>query len=221
MGMPAPSGVEFVPMIWGADNVNDRTLATADHNTPTDNLLTISDPVSRTQIETLRKNCAEFGVHHSLPLYSGGLGILAGDHLWTSNAHYPTMAGTYLITPRGTYKNDLVSRVKFTRRPFSVTYYIKKNARWSDGRPITAQDYRFTWQTIMNKSFNILSTIGYEDISSARIINSKTIQFRFKKVFAGWRDMNDYMRENKIEPVPPQIRIVQRERTARARNSSS
>jgi peptide/nickel transport system substrate-binding protein len=34
-----------------------------------------------------------------------------------------------------------------------------------------------------------LSTIGYEDISSARIINSKTIQFRYKKVFAGWRDL--------------------------------
>ena len=25
--------------------------------------------------------CAEFGVHNSLPLYSGGLGMLAGDHL--------------------------------------------------------------------------------------------------------------------------------------------
>ena len=24
-------------------------------------------------------------------------------------------------------------------------------------------------------------------------------------IFAGWRDMNDYMRENKIEPVPPQL----------------
>ena len=24
-------------------------------------------------------------------------------------------------------------------------------------------------------------------------------------VFAGWREMNDYMRENKIESVPPQI----------------
>ena len=24
-------------------------------------------------------------------------------------------------------------------------------------------------------------------------------------VFAGWRDMNDYMRENKIEPVTPQM----------------
>ncbi|MDT7603109.1 MAG: glycogen phosphorylase, partial [Acidobacteriota bacterium] len=25
--------------------------------------------------------CAEFGIHNSLPLYSGGLGVLAGDHL--------------------------------------------------------------------------------------------------------------------------------------------
>lgn len=40
----------------------DLTIATEDHNTPTDNLLTISDPTSRTQIETLRKNCAEFGL---------------------------------------------------------------------------------------------------------------------------------------------------------------
>ena len=29
--------------------------------------------------------CAEFGVHTSLPLYSGGLGILAGDHLKSSS----------------------------------------------------------------------------------------------------------------------------------------
>ena len=26
-------------------------------------------------------------------------------------------------------------------------------------------------------------------------------------VFAGWRDMNDYMRENKIEPVAPQLAV--------------
>jgi 3-isopropylmalate/(R)-2-methylmalate dehydratase large subunit len=40
----------------------DLTIATEDHNTPTDNLLTIADPVSRIQIETLRRNCAEFGI---------------------------------------------------------------------------------------------------------------------------------------------------------------
>jgi 3-isopropylmalate/(R)-2-methylmalate dehydratase large subunit len=52
----------------------DLTLATEDHNTPTDYRLpligteSITDPVSRTQIDTLRKNCAEFGV----PIYPMG-----------------------------------------------------------------------------------------------------------------------------------------------------
>lgn len=39
------------------------TIATPDHNIPTtDRGLPISDPISRQQVETLRKNCAEFGV---------------------------------------------------------------------------------------------------------------------------------------------------------------
>src|SRR3712207_4389281 len=49
----------------------DRTLATADHNTPTDGTPTaalIKDQLSRVQVETLEKNCAEFGV----PVYSLG-----------------------------------------------------------------------------------------------------------------------------------------------------
>ncbi|HEV7203171.1 MAG TPA: 3-isopropylmalate dehydratase large subunit [Jatrophihabitans sp.] len=41
----------------------DLTLATEDHNVPTQDIFSpIADPVSRTQVETLRKNCAEFGV---------------------------------------------------------------------------------------------------------------------------------------------------------------
>src|SRR5438128_812978 len=43
----------------------DRTLATADHNTPTDGTPTaalIKDELSRVQVQTLERNCAEFGV---------------------------------------------------------------------------------------------------------------------------------------------------------------
>jgi hypothetical protein len=36
-------------------------------------------------------------------------------------------------------------------------------------------------------------------------------------VFAGWRDMNDYMRENKIEPVAPQLAAQARSATAETR----
>src|SRR2546422_1680934 len=49
----------------------DRTLATADHNVPTDGskvAAQIADHLSRKQVETLESNCAEFGI----PIYSIG-----------------------------------------------------------------------------------------------------------------------------------------------------
>jgi 3-isopropylmalate/(R)-2-methylmalate dehydratase large subunit len=49
----------------------DRTLATADHNVPTDGTpvaARIRDQLSRVQVETLERNCAEFGI----PVYSLG-----------------------------------------------------------------------------------------------------------------------------------------------------
>src|SRR5262245_43556813 len=49
----------------------DKTLATADHNTPTDGTMAarlIADELSRVQVETLERNCEEFGI----PVYSLG-----------------------------------------------------------------------------------------------------------------------------------------------------
>jgi len=49
----------------------DRTLATADHNVPTDGTPTvalIADQLSRVQVQTLENNCKEFGI----PIYSLG-----------------------------------------------------------------------------------------------------------------------------------------------------
>ncbi|TAM85974.1 MAG: 3-isopropylmalate dehydratase large subunit, partial [Jatrophihabitans sp.] len=59
----------------------DLTVATEDHNTPTDYTLplagtsSIKDDVSRTQIETLRRNCAEFGVR-LFPMGTANQGIV-------------------------------------------------------------------------------------------------------------------------------------------------
>jgi 3-isopropylmalate/(R)-2-methylmalate dehydratase large subunit len=52
----------------------DLTLATEDHNVPTTGL-TIEDPVSRKQVETLRANCAEFGIRLH-PMGDAGQGIV-------------------------------------------------------------------------------------------------------------------------------------------------
>ena len=43
----------------------NRTVATADHNVPTtDRRLPIADAISKQQIDTLRDNCAEFGIRY-------------------------------------------------------------------------------------------------------------------------------------------------------------
>lgn len=54
----------------------DLTIATEDHNVPTEGIEgPIVDQVSRTQVETLRKNCAEFGVRLH-PMGAAGQGIV-------------------------------------------------------------------------------------------------------------------------------------------------
>jgi 3-isopropylmalate/(R)-2-methylmalate dehydratase large subunit len=40
----------------------DLTFATVDHNVPTDNQVSIADPLSRRQVEAMRANCPEFGI---------------------------------------------------------------------------------------------------------------------------------------------------------------
>ncbi|WP_237209911.1 3-isopropylmalate dehydratase large subunit [Rothia nasimurium] len=61
----------------------DLTIATEDHNTPTENIFsTIADLTSRTQIETLRRNAEEFGVRiHSLGDKEQGIVHVVGPQL--------------------------------------------------------------------------------------------------------------------------------------------
>jgi 3-isopropylmalate/(R)-2-methylmalate dehydratase large subunit len=87
----------------------DLTVATEDHNVPTlDVLAPIADPVSRTQVETLRKNCAEFGVplypmNHAeqgivhvvgpqLGLTQPGLTVVCGDSHTSTHGAFGAMA---------------------------------------------------------------------------------------------------------------------------------
>jgi 3-isopropylmalate/(R)-2-methylmalate dehydratase large subunit len=61
----------------------DLTIATEDHNVPTLNIdKPIADPVSKLQVDTLRKNCAEFGVRiHSLGDVEQGIVHVVGPQL--------------------------------------------------------------------------------------------------------------------------------------------
>jgi peptide/nickel transport system substrate-binding protein len=116
--------------------------------------------------------------------------IIGGDALATAYATAPLFSETYRLRPNLQFTPELVSHAKVRLHPFSVTYYIRKNAHWYDAGkvvPVTAQDYVFTWRTVMDPKVQILGTTGYDQIASARVINSKTVRFTFKAPYAGWK----------------------------------
>ncbi|NLI17671.1 MAG: 3-isopropylmalate dehydratase large subunit [Actinomycetales bacterium] len=83
----------------------DLTIATEDHNTPTLNIdLPIADPTSRKQIETLRANCAEFGVRlHSLGDADQGIVHAVGPQLGLTQPGMTVVCGDSHTSTHGAF----------------------------------------------------------------------------------------------------------------------
>jgi 3-isopropylmalate/(R)-2-methylmalate dehydratase large subunit len=83
----------------------DLTIATEDHNVPTTDLgLPIADPVSRTQVETLRKNCAEFGVRlHPMGDIGQGIVHVIGPQLGLSQPGMTIVCGDSHTSTHGAF----------------------------------------------------------------------------------------------------------------------
>ncbi|MCC9196188.1 3-isopropylmalate dehydratase large subunit [Arthrobacter sp. zg-Y820] len=83
----------------------DLTIATEDHNTPTLEIdKPIADPISRTQIETLRANCAEFGVRlHSLGDAEQGIVHVVGPQLGLTQPGQTVVCGDSHTSTHGAF----------------------------------------------------------------------------------------------------------------------
>jgi 3-isopropylmalate/(R)-2-methylmalate dehydratase large subunit len=83
----------------------DLTLATEDHNVPTIDLdKPIADPVSRTQVETLRRNCDEFGVRlHPLGDAEQGIVHVVGPQLGLTQPGTTVVCGDSHTSTHGAF----------------------------------------------------------------------------------------------------------------------
>ena len=83
----------------------DLTLATEDHNVPTLDIdKPIADPVSRLQVETLRKNCQEFGVRiHSLGDVEQGIVHVVGPQLGLTQPGMTIVCGDSHTSTHGAF----------------------------------------------------------------------------------------------------------------------
>ena len=62
----------------------------------------------------------------------------------------------------------------------SVTFHINPAARFSNGRRITADDVKFSFDTLMSKAAHPQFRVYYGDIESAEVIDELTVRFHFK-----------------------------------------
>ncbi|NDA84155.1 MAG: 3-isopropylmalate dehydratase large subunit, partial [Actinobacteria bacterium] len=83
----------------------DLTLATEDHNVPTLDIdKPIADPVSKLQVDTLRKNCQEFGVRiHSLGDVEQGIVHVVGPQLGLTQPGMTIVCGDSHTSTHGAF----------------------------------------------------------------------------------------------------------------------
>jgi 3-isopropylmalate/(R)-2-methylmalate dehydratase large subunit len=128
----------------------DLTIATEDHNVPTTDLgLPIADPVSRTQVETLRTNCDEFGVRlHPMGDVEQGIVHVIGPQLGLTQPGMTIVCGDSHTSTHGAFGalafgigTSEVEHVMATQtlslRPFK-TMAVTVNGRLSPG--VTSKD---------------------------------------------------------------------------------
>jgi 3-isopropylmalate/(R)-2-methylmalate dehydratase large subunit len=83
----------------------DLTIATEDHNVPTVGIeLPIADPVSKTQVDTLRKNCAEFGIRlHPMGDVEQGIVHVVGPQLGLTQPGTTVVCGDSHTSTHGAF----------------------------------------------------------------------------------------------------------------------
>ena len=113
------------------------------------------------------------------------------NNTWASYIALTALRGSHQLQPDGTWKTDLVDSATVTQNPFALTYKIKKEAVWNDGTPVSADDFIFTWLTLINPKNEVASRAGFELIQRAKKIDAKTVKFIFKKPYTDWKNIFD------------------------------
>ncbi|HET9879140.1 MAG TPA: alpha-glucan family phosphorylase [Candidatus Limnocylindria bacterium] len=82
--------------------------------------------------------CAEYGIHESMQIYSGGLGVLAGDHLKSASDASLPFIGVGLLYRRGYFRQqiDADGHQEHSQPDLDPASLPLRRARGADGLPL-------------------------------------------------------------------------------------
>ncbi len=139
-----------------------------------------------------------------------------------------------------TFAPQLAERYEWSADHKTLTFHLRRDALWSDGTPITAEDVRFTWQAQIHPDVGWDYAFGKESIRDVEVVDPHTARFHFTRVyyaqlldanegvilpkhvwgalqFGKWRESGDWFRDHLVVSGPftleswrPQEEIVLR-----------
>jgi peptide/nickel transport system substrate-binding protein len=72
------------------------------------------------------------------------------------------------------------------RDGLSVTWKLKRNVQWHDGKPLTADDFVFTWEYAADPATNAISTGTYKEVARIEKLDAHTIKIVYQKPNPAW-----------------------------------
>ncbi len=94
--------------------------------------------------------------------------------------------------PEGNYVPVLAAEVPtlqnggVARDGLSVTWKLKRNVQWHDGKPLTADDFIFTWEYAADPATTAVSVGNYKDVTRIEKLDAHTIKIVYKAPNPAW-----------------------------------
>ena len=68
----------------------------------------------------------------------------------------------------------------------TVTWKLRDGLKWSDGQPLTCDDFRYAWEWVLDKDNVGVVTLGYSDITDWACPSATDMVLHFKAVYEGY-----------------------------------
>jgi len=75
----------------------------------------------------------------------------------------------------------LAEDIDFAADGLSITFKLHPAARFSDGSPVTAEDVRHSFNTLMGRQAHPRYRQNFADVARVRVIDARTVRFEFKR----------------------------------------
>jgi peptide/nickel transport system substrate-binding protein len=118
------------------------------------------------------------------PLYAQALSAIYAQPLWNCRAwNFDDQNSPVPVVVKEipTRQNGGVSEDGKT-----ITLKLRDDAAWTDGTPITADDFVFTYQMTVNPANNALITTPYDQVESITAPDAHTVVINFKAPYGAW-----------------------------------